>query len=262
VSITAKALTMSGLSVPPSKVYDGTNTAVVIGSPGSLQPAEAAGTGSTSDGAPYIGDAVSLTGTATGTYNSKNVATASTVTFGGVSLSGAQAGDYSLTIQSPASATITAASLSITANSRTKTFGQVVTFAGTEFTTSGLLDSDTITSVTLTSSGAAANAPVAGSPYNIVPSAAVGSGVGNYTIAYDDGLLTVTLPLLYAVASPPNMILSWTTNASAFVLNRSASLASPITWTPVAGGIAVNGTNNTITVSANSGNQYYALIAP
>jgi hypothetical protein len=110
-TITAKALTMSGLSVPTSKVYNGTTAAVVSGSPGSLQSAEAAGTGTATDGQPYTGDTVSLTGTATGTYNSKDVATAATVTFGGLSLTGAQAGDYTLTIQSAASATITTKAL-------------------------------------------------------------------------------------------------------------------------------------------------------
>src|SRR5207247_241127 len=112
-TITAKALTMSGLSVPASKLYDGTTTAVVSGSPGSLQSAEAAGTGTTSDGQPYTGDTVSITGTATGTYNSKDVASATTVTFGGVSLTGAQAGDYTLTVQSAASATISAKALTM-----------------------------------------------------------------------------------------------------------------------------------------------------
>jgi hypothetical protein len=58
------------------------------------------------------------------------------------------------------------------------------------------------------------------------------------------------------------MILSWPTNASAFVLNRTPSLSSPITWTPVTSGITVNGTNNTTTINDNSGNQFYILIAP
>jgi hypothetical protein len=72
-----------------------------------LQTAESAGSGSTADGVPYSGDAVSITGTAIGTYNSKDVGTAKPVTYGGLSLTGAQAGDYSLTIQSPTSADIT-----------------------------------------------------------------------------------------------------------------------------------------------------------
>jgi hypothetical protein len=58
------------------------------------------------------------------------------------------------------------------------------------------------------------------------------------------------------------MILSWPTNSSAFVLNRTASLKLPITWIPITSGISVIGTNNTITIDASSGNQYYILIAP
>ena len=57
---------------------------------------------------------------------------------------------------------------------------------------SGLVNGDTVTSVTLTSTGAAATATVAGSPYAIVPSAAVGTGLSNYTISYVNGSLTVT----------------------------------------------------------------------
>ena len=59
----------------------------------------------------------------------------------------------------------------------TKTYGQTATFAGTAFTTSGLVNSDTVTSVSLSSTGAAATATVSGSPYAIVASAAVGSGL-------------------------------------------------------------------------------------
>ncbi len=108
-TISPKALTYSGLSVPASKVYDGTTTAVVSGT-AALMTAETAGTGSTSDGTPYSGDSVSLTGTPTGTYNSKDVATATMVTFGGLSLTGAQSGDYTLTVSTQA-ATITAKAL-------------------------------------------------------------------------------------------------------------------------------------------------------
>ena len=35
-------------------------------------------------------------------------------------------------------------------------------------------------------------ATVAGSPYSIVPSAATGTGLGNYSISYTNGVLTVT----------------------------------------------------------------------
>ena len=86
---------------------------------------------------------------------------------------------------------LTPAPLTITADDRSKVYGQTVVFAGTEFSTSGLLNADDVTSVTLTSSGAIASATVAGSPYPITPSAAVGTGLGNYTITYLDGALTI-----------------------------------------------------------------------
>ncbi|PWA04194.1 YDG domain-containing protein [Flavobacterium psychrotolerans] len=111
--ITAKALTMSGLTVPASKTYDATTTAVVSGTP-ALQAAVTAGTGTSVDGKPYTGDTVSILGTATGTYNNANVASATTVTFGGLSLTGAQSANYTLTIQGTASATITKANQAIT----------------------------------------------------------------------------------------------------------------------------------------------------
>ena len=48
--------------------------------------------------------------------------------------------------------------LTVTANSATKTYGDTVTFAGTEFTTDGLVNGDRSSGVTLTSDGAAATA--------------------------------------------------------------------------------------------------------
>src|SRR5262249_57403486 len=57
--------------------------------------------------------------------------------------------------------------LTITAKSLSKTYGLALTFAGTEFTTSGLVNNDTVTSATLSSAGAAAGASVAGSPYPV-----------------------------------------------------------------------------------------------
>src|SRR5207253_3836817 len=63
---------------------------------------------------------------------------------------------------------------------------------------SGLVGGDTITGVTLTSAGAAANA--AAGPYSIVPSAAVGTGLGNYKITYANGTLNVGVGTLTITA--------------------------------------------------------------
>src|SRR5207245_3843937 len=102
--------------------------------------------------------------------------------------------------------TVNPALLTITANDTTKTYGETVTFASTEFTTSGLVNSDAVSSVTLTSAGTAAAATVAGSPYAITPSAAVGTGLTNYTITYKDGKLTVNQAPLTATAADANRL--------------------------------------------------------
>ena len=115
--IKPKALTMSGLAVAASKVYDGTTKAVVTGTK-TLAVPEAVGQGSATDGKSYIGDSMSLTGTAVGTYNFKNVATASKVTYSGLSLTGNQPGNYTLTIQSPASAKITPKTVTLKATKK------------------------------------------------------------------------------------------------------------------------------------------------
>ncbi len=99
-------------------------------------------------------------------------------------------GNYTITYQA-GKLSVDPKALGVTADDRTKTYGDAVTFAGTEFTTSGLINGDTVSSVTLTSAGAAATATVAGSPYDIVASSAVGTGLGNYTITYQAGKLSV-----------------------------------------------------------------------
>ncbi|HLX72144.1 MAG TPA: MBG domain-containing protein, partial [Verrucomicrobiae bacterium] len=100
------------------------------------------------------------------------------------------------------------ANLGITAKNQTKIYGQVFTFTGTEFTPAGLQNSETVGSVTLTSLGAPATASVAGSPYNIVPSAATGGTFdpNNYSINYFNGALTVNKASLTIMADNTNKI--------------------------------------------------------
>jgi hypothetical protein len=84
------------------------------------------------------------------------------------------------------------AQLMLTASPVSKYYGQTYSFAGTEFTPLGLANGDQVSSVTLTSTGTTANAVVSGNPYTIVISSAVGSGLANYSIVYNNGNLTVT----------------------------------------------------------------------
>ena len=113
----------------------------------------------------------------------------------------AEAGDYTLT-QPTTTANITAAPLTITASPRSKTYGTVARPGDDSLHHGVLLYSDTVTGVTLASSGAAATATVSGSPYTITASAATGSGLGNYSITYVAGNLTVNPAPLTITASP------------------------------------------------------------
>jgi putative nucleotidyltransferase with HDIG domain len=87
--------------------------------------------------------------------------------------------------------TVNPKALTITADNRTKSYGTTLTFAGTEFGAVGLVNGDTVTSVTLASVGVVADAAADGSPYPIVPSGATGTGLSNYNISYVNGSLTV-----------------------------------------------------------------------
>src|SRR5208282_326800 len=102
------------------------------------------------------------------------------------------AANYSFGPFNPGTLTINPAALSITASNLSKTYGQNITFAGTEFATSGLVNGDSVTSASLASAGAISNAPVSGSPYAITITNAVGdAGLTNYIITYTNGTLTV-----------------------------------------------------------------------
>ncbi|MFA6924627.1 MAG: YDG domain-containing protein [Bacteroidales bacterium] len=207
-NITAAGLTVSGATAN-NKVYDGTTAATL-------------NTGSATIVAVLGTDVVSLIcSDATGTFANKNVGTAKTVTVSGCTLSGADAGNYTL-IQPSLTADITAKGLTVTANDIAKCFGTTVNFAGTEFLTSGLLTGDAVASASITSAGASSSAAVA--TYSIVPALAVGTGLSNYNIAYLNGTLTVN-----AIPATPVITLSMDTlKSDAPVGNQWYFNGSPI----------------------------------
>ena len=144
----------------------------------------------------------------TGTLNTVGVATFTTTALSATASPHSITASYegSLTSQSsgPSASylqTINPAALTITAASFSKTYGQTTTFAGTEFTTSGLVNGDTVNFVTLSSPGAAATADVVGSPYTISASTALGTGLDNYIITYAPGQLTVNPAALTITAN-------------------------------------------------------------
>ncbi len=181
--VSQRDLTVTAIGV--NKVYDGTTNAIVILSTDALG-----------------GDAVTASCTSA-SFDDKNAGSGKAVSVTGISISGADAANYNL-LNTTASTTadITQKALTITADGRGKAYRDTVTFAGTEFAAEGLIGSDTVDSVTLASPGAEATA--AAGAYDIVPGAAAGTGLENYSITYVNGTLTVNkVSLTWTVTSSP-----------------------------------------------------------
>ncbi len=274
LTVTPKTLTVSGTAVA-NKVYDGSTVASLSG--GSLSGF-------------VTGDSVSLV--QTGTFSSGNVGNNLTVTAAD-SLAGAQSGNYVLTQPTGLKANITGKALSVTANSSPKTYGSVLTFIGTEFSTIGLVGSDAVSSVSMTSSGTLANAVVGA--YSITPSApAFSTGTAsNYTITYVNGTLTVNPKVLTVTANSSSKVYgslaSYTfssaglansdalssvsmtssgTVATAAVGTYSITPSTPVFSTGTASNYTITYVNGTLTVNpkaltvtANSSSKIYGSVA-
>ncbi|MGV0908543.1 MBG domain-containing protein [Martelella sp. FOR1707] len=98
--------------------------------------------------------------------------------------------------------TVDPAALTITAKDASKTYGAVANLTG--YDVDGLVNEDTVSGVTLASAGSAATANV--NAYDIIASAATGTGLSNYTISYDKGTLTVNKATLLVTADNGSMV--------------------------------------------------------
>lgn len=146
-----------------------------------------------------------------------NVANSKQVDVYEISIGGTDAGNYKLdNISASTTADITLANLTITANDKTKKYGDEVTLGSVDsgFVASGLKGTDKVSTTTLTSGGAASTSPVLGSPYKIIPSNAEGIGLTNYEITYADGKLTVDPKALTVTLQTDNKIYDGITDAS------------------------------------------------
>ncbi|WP_019467530.1 YDG domain-containing protein [Dyella japonica] len=184
--ITPAALTAS-LTGPISKVYDGT-TAATLASGNYLLRGFVSGQGAT----------VTLS---SGTYNSSNVASATSATatlVGGdfVADSGTNLSNYILPISASGAASITPASLLVTANNAGKAYDGLAYTGGPGVLYSGFVNGEGASALggALNYGGNSQGAVNAGL-YTITP---MGLSSGNYTISYRDGLLTVSPALLTA----------------------------------------------------------------
>ena len=139
------------------------------------------------------GDEVTFKYTAA-TFASAGVGTDIPVAVQGISIGGADAANYQLaSVTAEAKGSISPAALAITATDQSKLYGNTFVFTGTEFKAGGLVAGEAIDTVTLTSDGAGATQ--APGTYAIVPSGAqphVGTTLGNYTVTYVNGTMTVT----------------------------------------------------------------------
>ena len=107
----------------------------------------------------------------------------------------------------PALITVTPAALIVSANAQSSTYGSAFTLGSSAFTSTGLVNGDTISGVGLTVAG---NAVVPGTTnigaYTIVSNNAVGAHVANYTITYQTGVLTVNPKPINVVANSTTMV--------------------------------------------------------
>jgi len=179
------------------------------------------------------------------------------------------AGNYNITY-TPFSGTVSAASLTITATSASKTYGTALT-AGTSttnFTVTGTLASgEAVTSVTLTPDAAGLSATTAvGSSYAVTPSAATGTGgflASNYNITYTPYNGTVTTGTLTVTATGPTKKYGVALTAGPVTTNFSVSgtlapgeALTGVTLTPNAAGLSATtaaGTGYVVTPSAATG---------
>jgi filamentous hemagglutinin family protein len=120
--------------------------------------------------------------------------------------------NYNIVLEaSPPVFTINPVALTITAANESKTAGGVFAFTGNEFTSTGLVNGNTVGIVTLVSSGTASSASAGN--YAITASGATGGtfNISDYIITYVNGQLTVTqasAPITQTVIPPTVQIVS------------------------------------------------------
>ncbi|MFQ5952158.1 MAG: beta strand repeat-containing protein, partial [Candidatus Omnitrophota bacterium] len=164
--ITAKGLTVTGITAD-NKVYDGNTTATLNAGSAALVGVVA-------------GDTVTLgTGSAAGTFSDKNVAAGKTVQVSGLTVSGTDSSNYSLT-QPTTTADITARTLTVTATGVDKEADGTIAATVT-------LSDDAVAGDTLTTSYSGANFVNAsagtGKTVNVTGISISGTDAANYNLA-------------------------------------------------------------------------------
>ena len=177
IIVTGATLTITGLS-GANKVYDGTTVATLSGT-------------ATLNGV-ASGDVVTLGGTPTAVFASKNVGSGIAITVTGYTISGANAGNYTLTQPTGLTANITPATLTITgATASNKVYDATTTATISGGTLSGVIGSDV---VTLTQSGVFVTKNVGTGIAVTSTSTLGGADAGNYILTQPAGLTANITP--------------------------------------------------------------------
>lgn len=212
LTVNPYALTVTGLSAI-DKVYDTTTDASLSG---------------TASISTLSGDIVNLNGTGTAAFSDKNVGDGKSVTVSGYSISGADAGNYSLAQPSGLSADITPVTVSIsgiTANDKVYDANTTATLDTSGATLSGILSGDTV-SLNNTESATFADKNV-GAEKSVTVGGYTLSGVdaGNYTLAQPSGLIADITPASVSIVGITANDKVYDANTAATLDTASATLS-------------------------------------
>ncbi|MFL0809643.1 MAG: filamentous hemagglutinin N-terminal domain-containing protein [Agarilytica sp.] len=153
--------------------------------------------------------------------------------------------------------------LSVTANLQSRTYGNTLALGSTEFTPVGLVNGDTIDSVTLSSeTGVATNTNAAVGAYagEIDISGATGAGfdAGNYTITYVDGTLNIDPRAITVIANDRNRIYGDTLTLGTGEFQQPVNMANSETI----GSVILSSTGNLHSSTTTAVGTYVGNIVP
>jgi hypothetical protein len=259
-SITAKRVSYSGLTVS-NKTYDQTTSASLSGT--AALGTVAAGSSVSTDGKVIATDTVSLSGTAMGTYASKNVAaTNNTVTFSGLSLAGADASNYTLVQQTSlnGTGTIVAKTLTPTVTANDKTYDGSSTATVSTMGSTDVYSGDTVsfsnTGASFTDRHVAKDGSgnVIGKTVTVGGLAIAGGDASNYVLASTSATTTakITPKALTLAAGNDSKTYDGTTNSKGTVSADALQGADTITASQSFASKNVMGSNGS-TLQVNSG---------
>jgi hypothetical protein len=207
------------------------------------------------------GDRVNLS-YAGANFADKNVGNNKALGVTGIQASGADANNYQVSSTAASLANVTPAELTITASNVDKTFGQTPLL--TAFTAVGLVNGETIGSVTETSLGVQARAGVASGPYAIQASQPVGGTftASNYLLNYRNGTLAVMAAPMVVTAANDIKLFGRSDEITAFtvtgLVNGDTVGAFKIFSPGAAASASVAGSPYPITLSEASGGTFVA----